>query len=162
MPGARPTLVYISTDYVFRGDKGLYREDKARILRSTSYAWSKLGGECAVRLVPRHLIVRTSFGPDVPPIRRPSWISGRRGRASRTPPARWCRLIAAAHAAPCIGARGAAPSSRLHADSLDPARPIEPLSFKDVTFVAPVDTSLDTTRFGDSFGTGAEDDETAS
>jgi hypothetical protein len=34
-----------------------------------------------------------------------------------------------------------------YAKSLDPARDIEPLSLKDVTFVAPVDTSLDTTRY---------------
>ncbi len=56
--GAR--LVYISTDYVFRGDRGLYREDD-ELLPQNKYAWSKLGGECAVRLYDRSLIIRTSF-----------------------------------------------------------------------------------------------------
>ena len=34
-----------------------------------------------------------------------------------------------------------------YARSLDPAKVIEPLSLNDVTFVAPVDTSLDTRRY---------------
>ena len=56
--GAR--LVYISTDYVFRGDRGQYREDD-ELLPQNRYAWSKLGGECAVRLYENSLIIRTSF-----------------------------------------------------------------------------------------------------
>lgn len=56
-------LVYISTDYVFRGDKGNYAEDD-EVLPSNVYAWSKLGGECAARMIPGSLIVRTSFGPE--------------------------------------------------------------------------------------------------
>lgn len=62
--GAR--LVYISTDYVFRGDRGQYREDD-ELLPQNRYAWSKLGGECAVRLYENSLIIRTSFcGPVFP------------------------------------------------------------------------------------------------
>jgi hypothetical protein len=34
-----------------------------------------------------------------------------------------------------------------YARSLDATKVIEPLSLKDVTFIAPVDTSLDTTRY---------------
>ena len=56
--GAR--LVYISTDYVFRGDRGLYREDD-QLLPQNRYAWSKLGGECALQLYEKSLIIRTSF-----------------------------------------------------------------------------------------------------
>ncbi len=56
--GAR--LVYISTDYVFRGDRGQYREDD-ELLPQNRYAWSKLGGECALRLYENSLIIRTSF-----------------------------------------------------------------------------------------------------
>jgi|TARA_B100000315_G_scaffold176304_1_gene164793 dTDP-4-dehydrorhamnose reductase len=53
-------LVYISTDYVFRGDKGGYSEDD-ELMPQNLYAWSKLGGECAVRLYANSLIIRTSF-----------------------------------------------------------------------------------------------------
>jgi dTDP-4-dehydrorhamnose reductase len=54
-------LVYISTDYVYESTLGNYKESDA-LLPFNDYAWSKLGGECAVRLVPNHLIIRTSFG----------------------------------------------------------------------------------------------------
>ena len=51
-------LVYISTDYVYPGTKGDYREDDP-LLPVNEYAWSKLGGECAVRLYKNSLIIRT-------------------------------------------------------------------------------------------------------
>jgi len=54
-------LVYISSDYVYPGTSGNYKETDP-VLPVNNYAWSKLGGECAVRLVPNHLIIRTSFG----------------------------------------------------------------------------------------------------
>lgn len=54
-------LIYISTDYVFRGDKGNYKEEDD-MYPVNRYAWSKLGGECAVRMYDRSLIIRTSFG----------------------------------------------------------------------------------------------------
>jgi hypothetical protein len=44
-----------------------------------------------------------------------------------------------------------------YAQSLDPSKIIEPLSLADVTFVAPVDTSLDTTRYRELVGD--QDDE---
>jgi len=56
-------LVYISTDYVFKGDSGMYLEDD-ELLPQNLYAWSKLGGECAVRASANALIIRTSFSPD--------------------------------------------------------------------------------------------------
>jgi len=59
--GTRIRLVYISTDYVYRGDRGNYAEED-EVLPSNLYAWTKLGGEAAVRAVPNHLIIRTSFG----------------------------------------------------------------------------------------------------
>ena len=42
-------ILYISTDYVFKGDRGMYKEDDP-VFPANKYAWSKLGGECAVRL----------------------------------------------------------------------------------------------------------------
>lgn len=54
-------LVYTSTDYVYTGP-GPHTEDEA-VMSPYNFGWSKLGGECAVRLVPKHLILRLSFGP---------------------------------------------------------------------------------------------------
>ena len=56
-------LVYISTDYIYPGDKGNYSESDA-ILPYNEYAWTKLGGECSVILLNNYLIIRTSFGND--------------------------------------------------------------------------------------------------
>jgi len=54
-------LVYISTDYVYNGKTGNYTETSP-IDPTNIYAWTKLGGECAVKCVSNHLIIRTSFG----------------------------------------------------------------------------------------------------
>ena len=50
-------LVYFSTNYVYPGKKGNYRETDP-LLPINSYAWSKLGGECSVKLYKNSLIVR--------------------------------------------------------------------------------------------------------
>jgi dTDP-4-dehydrorhamnose reductase len=139
------TLVYISTDYVFKGDQGLYREEDP-VYPVNKYAWSKLGGECAVRMVPDHLIIRTSFGPDVFPYPKAfvdQWTS--RQSVSDTA-AQMVRLISSG-ARGTVHVGGPRRTVMEYARSLDPAKAIEPLSLKDVSFVAPVDTSLDTTRY---------------
>lgn len=59
-------IIYISTDYVFNGEKGNYSETDP-VNPINKYAWSKLGGEAAVRMTDNHLIIRTSFGPRVFP-----------------------------------------------------------------------------------------------
>jgi dTDP-4-dehydrorhamnose reductase len=56
-------LVYISTDYVFEGTRGMYQEDDPPGPVCNYYALSKLVAEELVRLAPRHLIIRTSFRP---------------------------------------------------------------------------------------------------
>ena len=53
-------LIYISTDYVYEGIGNHSETDP--IKPYNLYAWSKLGGECSVRFVPNHVIIRTSFG----------------------------------------------------------------------------------------------------
>ena len=50
-------LIYISTDYVYPGDKGNYKE-MDDLLPFNKYGWSKLGGECAVKLYDNSLILR--------------------------------------------------------------------------------------------------------
>ena len=59
--GTRIRFVYLSTDYVYKGDRGNYSETDA-VEPFNSYASSKLAGEEVVRLVPNHLIIRASFG----------------------------------------------------------------------------------------------------
>jgi len=59
-------LVYTSTDYLFGytpDDLAPYAED-APFYPWNDYAWSKLGGEAAVRLVDDHLIIRGSWYGD--------------------------------------------------------------------------------------------------
>ena len=57
-------LVYISTDYVYPGIEGNYSEDSALSPfvgnndGVTKYGWSKLGGECAVKMYDGSLILR--------------------------------------------------------------------------------------------------------
>jgi dTDP-4-dehydrorhamnose reductase len=56
-------FVHISTDYVFWGDEGGYREDHPLGPVRNYYALSKLAAEEVVRVLPRHLVLRTSFRP---------------------------------------------------------------------------------------------------
>jgi len=53
-------LVYMSTDYVYPGITGNYSEEDA-LLPINEYAWSKLGGECAVNLYKNSLIIRVAM-----------------------------------------------------------------------------------------------------
>ena len=50
-------LIYFSTNYVYPYKKGFYKESDP-VNPSNNYAWSKLGGECAVKLYRNSLILR--------------------------------------------------------------------------------------------------------
>ena len=50
-------LIYFSTSYVYSGKKGNYKENDP-VLPWNNYAWSKLGGECAVQMYKNSLILR--------------------------------------------------------------------------------------------------------
>jgi len=50
-------LIYFSTGYVYEGKKGNYKESHP-VLPINNYAWSKLGGECAVSMYKNSLILR--------------------------------------------------------------------------------------------------------
>lgn len=54
-------LIHISTDYVFEGTRGLYSEDDTPGPVCNYYALTKLVAEELVRMVPKHLVIRTSF-----------------------------------------------------------------------------------------------------
>ena len=53
-------LIYFSTSYVYPGKKGNYKEHDT-LLPWNNYAWSKLGGECAVQMYKNSLILRVSM-----------------------------------------------------------------------------------------------------
>ena len=58
-------MVYISTDYVFKGDRGNYAPDDA-VSPQNYYAETKLAGEYIVKSLPKeqYLIIRLSFFPN--------------------------------------------------------------------------------------------------
>lgn len=138
-------LVYLCTDYVFKGDKGFYKEDDP-VYPVNKYAWSKLGGECAVRMHDPHLIVRGSFGPNEFPYPKAfvdQWTS------RLTVEAFTKKLVKAidsgAHGVLHIG--GDRQTVYDYARSVSPEKEIGALSINDVPFTPPVDTSLDTALY---------------
>ena len=56
----RIKLIYFSTSYVYPGTEGNYKETDS-LLPINNYAWSKLGGECAVQMYKNSLILRVSM-----------------------------------------------------------------------------------------------------
>ena len=50
-------IIYLSTSYVYPGNKGNYKENDA-LKPWNNYSWSKLGGECAVQMYKNSLVIR--------------------------------------------------------------------------------------------------------
>lgn len=138
-------LTYVCSDYIFRGDQGNYREEDP-VYPMNKYAWSKLGGECAVRLLDNALVIRTSFGPDVFPYEgafTDQWTS-------REPVSTIARKIMESLRAGLCGVLHIGGPRRTvyeYARAVSPEKEIKPLKTSDVNFVVPGDTSLDTGRF---------------
>lgn len=53
-------LIYFSTQYVYPGIKGNYKEDDG-LMPVNNYGWSKLGGECSASMYKNSLILRLSM-----------------------------------------------------------------------------------------------------
>jgi dTDP-4-dehydrorhamnose reductase len=138
-------LVYLCTDYVFKGDKGSYKEDDP-VYPVNKYAWSKLGGECAVRMHDPHLIIRASFGPNEFPYPKAfvdQWTS-------RLPVAEFAHKLVKAIDSGINGVLhigGDRQTVYEYAKGISPEKEIGGLSINDVAFTPPVDTSLDTARY---------------
>jgi len=138
-------FIYISTDYVFRGDQSLYKEDEA-VYPTNKYAWSKLGGECAVRLYDNSLIVRTSFGDAVFPYEKAfvdQWTSRLRVDVL-------CDSIVELISYDVCGTvhlGGQRQTVFDYARAVSTDKAIGRLSRSEVSFFVPEDTSLDTSRF---------------
>lgn len=148
-------LVYMCTDYVFRGDKGSYREEDP-VYPVNKYAWSKLGGECAVRLHDNSVIIRTSFGPDEFPYEKAfsdQWTS----RQNVSIIAKKIVKITKSDFVGVIHIGGQRRTVYEYAISLSPDKQIGRLSVTEVNFLAPKDTSLDTTKYLKLFGEESEE-----
>ncbi|MCX5636496.1 MAG: sugar nucleotide-binding protein [Planctomycetota bacterium] len=138
-------IVYISTDYVFKGDKGNYKETDP-VYPVNKYAWSKLGGECAVRMYDKSLIIRTTFGPNVFPYPKAlvdQWTS----RESVAVIARKIASLLDKDITGVIHIGGKRKTVYEYAKSLDTAKSIGELSVNDVNFAVPKDTSLNCKKY---------------
>jgi len=138
-------LVYISTDYVFAGDRGNYREEDP-VNPVNKYSWSKLGGECAVRMYDQALIVRTSFGPVPFPYEnafKDQWTS------RETVPVFARKLVGllGINLTGVIHVGGERQTVLAYARNIDPSRNIGELSVASVPFKVPIDTSLCTEKY---------------
>lgn len=133
-------LIYICTDYVFKGNRGNYKEDDP-VFPVNKYAWSKLGGECAVRLYDKALVIRTTFGPDVFPYEK-AFVDQWTSRESVTVIAGMIAKLIDTDATGVIHVGGKRKTVHEYAQGLDPAKSIGELSIDDVKFKVPVDTSL--------------------
>lgn len=138
-------LVYISTDYVFDGARGLYKEDDP-VNPVNKYAWSKLGGECAVRLLDDSLIIRTSFGPNTFPFPK-AFIDQWTSRVSVREVAGKVLALLATDANGVVHVGGPRRTVYQYAKSLDPKGQVGELSVDAMKFRVPRDTSLDSSRF---------------
>ncbi|MBN2316599.1 MAG: sugar nucleotide-binding protein [Sedimentisphaerales bacterium] len=143
-------LIYICTDYVFKGDKGNYKEDDP-VFPVNKYAWSKLGGECAVRLYDKSLIVRTTFGPDVFPYEK-AFVDQWTSRESVSVIARKISKLIDTDALGVMHVCGERKTVYEFAKRLDPSKEIGELSVNDVNFVVPRDTSLNCERYNELIG----------
>jgi dTDP-4-dehydrorhamnose reductase len=138
-------LVYVCTDYVFKGDRGNYHEDDP-VHPVNKYAWSKLGGECAVRMYDKALVIRTSFGPSVFPYEK-AFVDQYTSRQSVSVIARKIARLAQSDLTGVINVGGPRQTVMEYALSLDSTKSIKPIRLSEVTFQVPVDTSLDTTKY---------------
>jgi len=141
-------LVYISTDYVFSGDKGNY-DEASELLPQNKYAWSKLGGECAVQMLDKFVIIRLSFGPDEFPYKA-AFVDQFTSRESASAIAIKIKNIALSEYNGIIHIGGSRKSVFDYALSLG-ANDIDKISIKDMSVKMPVDTSLDCSLYNSLF-----------
>ena len=142
-------LIYICTDYVFKGDRGNYSEEDP-VLPVNKYAWSKLGGECAVRLYDNSIIVRTTFGPNVFPFEK-AFVDQWTSRENVSTMARMIARLLDSDFKGTIHVGGKKKTVMEYAKILDPVKNIKELSIRDVNFKVPTDTSMNCSLYESLF-----------
>jgi dTDP-4-dehydrorhamnose reductase len=145
-------LIYLSTDYVFKGDKGNYKEEDP-VYPVNKYAISKLGGECAVRLYDNALIIRTSFGPNIFPFPK-AFVDQWTTRVCVAEITKKIISLIDCDATGILHVGGKRQTVFQYAKSLDETKDIQELSLNEVNFIAPVDTSLDCSIFNNLINKG--------
>jgi len=133
-------LIYVSTDYVFKGDKGNYKEDDP-VHPVNKYAWSKLGGECAVRMYDNSVIIRTTFGPNEFPYDK-AFVDQWTSRESVSVIASMMLNVLNSDYLGIIHVGGDRKTVYQYARKLSPNKTIGELHTTDVEFSVPKDTSL--------------------
>lgn len=135
-------MVYISTEYVFDGTKGNYKETDP-VLPTGKYAWSKLTGEGIVQQLSDWLIVRCAFTDR----KFPHAAAPVDQFSSRLPVdlivAQLLPLLPKAQGIFHLG--GARQSVYHYAESLG-ASPVK-CSYRDFSFTVPPDASLDVSKY---------------
>jgi len=143
-------LVYISTDYVFDGERGMYKENDP-VFPVNKYAWSKLGGECAVRLYENSLIIRTTFGPDVFPYEA-AFVDQWTSREGVTVMSKKIADLIKKDVKGVFHVGGRRKTVFEYAKALDPSKDIKQRSIKELDVKLPKDTSLDTGKYDSLIG----------
>lgn len=141
-------LVYISTDYVFSGEKGNYTEED-ELLPQNKYAWSKLGGECAVQMLNNFVIIRMSFGPDIFPYKA-AFVDQYTSRETATEIVKKIKSIVLSSFKGVIHIGGSRKSVYEYALSIGSTN-IDQISIKDMNVKMPKDTSLNTDLYKNNF-----------
>ena len=141
-------LVYISTDYVFSGEQGMYAENDA-VLPQNKYAWSKLGGEASLQMLDNYVIIRLSFGPDTFPYKA-AFTDQFTSRESASVISEKIKNIVLSDFKGLIHIGAERKSVYDYALSLG-AENIEKISIKDMSVKMPKDTSLNTNLYKSLF-----------
>ena len=141
-------LVYISTDYVFSGEQGMYAENDA-VLPQNKYAWSKLGGEASLQMLDNYVIIRLSFGPDTFPYKA-AFADQFTSRESASVISEKIKNIVLSDFKGLIHIGAERKSVYDYALSLG-AENIEKISIKDMSVKMPKDTSLNTNLYKSLF-----------
>ena len=133
-------LIYLCTDYVFKGDRGNYSEDDP-VFPVNKYAWSKLGGECAVRLYENSIIIRTTFGPNEFPFEK-AFVDQWTSRESVSTTARMIAKLLDTDFKGTVHVGGKRKTVFEYARSLDQNKEVKELSIHEINFKVPADTSM--------------------
>ncbi len=137
-------IVYINSDYIFKGDQGRYKEEDP-VYPVNKYGWSKLGGECAVRMYDNSLIIRTTFGPNVFPYENAftdQWTS----REKVSVVAGLIIKLIQKNAVGVYHVGGKRKTVFEYAKKVSPTKNTGRIIRKDVPFKLPKDTSLDCSK----------------
>jgi dTDP-4-dehydrorhamnose reductase len=134
--------VYISTDYIYPGENGNYKETDP-IKPFNLYSWTKLGGECSAVAVKNHLIIRTSFGKNEFEYKKAfsdKWTS--KDYVDVIAP-----MILEASLSPLTGVLNLGTDRKTLFDYASKRSEVDPIKITDSNYHTPYDTSLNLQRW---------------